>query len=425
MMQTLRLTSRGVNVKLIQSLLIRIGYNPGPIDGIFGPKTRDAVKKFQKDSGIAVDGIVGPVTWGKFNRILRGYENYTIVEGDTLYFIAQRYFTTVDKIIAANPGIEPQKLQIGQVIVVPFGIDVVFTDIDYTYSIMERNIQTLKTRYPFLKIGIMGRSVLGKNLYYIKIGEGETKVHYNASHHALEWITTPLLMKFIENFSNSYAQGKKIRGYDLKEIWEKVSIYIVPMLNPDGVDLVIEGLKEDNPYYSKLLEWNRTGRPFGEVWQANIRGVDLNRNYPACWQEAKAQEPMLGVIGPGPTRYGGQSALSEPESRALVDFSKERDFKLVIAYHSQGRVIYWTYKDVRPQRAFEIGEQFSDATGYALADVPYEAAFAGYKDWFMQEYNRPGYTFEVGLGVNPLPIEQFDTIYRNNEEAMLLAGLIA
>ncbi|WHH57113.1 M14 family metallopeptidase [Petroclostridium sp. X23] len=423
-METLRLGSRGPNVKLIQSLLARIGYNPGPVDGIFGQQTRQAVLMFQRDNGLIPDGIVGPATWNIFEKFLRGYDTYAIRPGDTLYNIARRYYTTVNAILTANPGINPMNLRVGQIITVPYGLDVVFTDIDYTYGIMQRDIQGLKARYPFIEVGIAGKSVLGKNLYYIRLGRGPVEVFYNGAHHALEWITTPLLMKFIENFSRAYSAGSRIRGYDVRDIWNRSSIYIMPMVNPDGVDLVLEGLKPDNPYYEELLQWNDTGLPFSQVWQANIRGTDLNRNYPASWEEAKAQEPQLGVDGPGPTRYGGPSPLSEPETQAVADFTRRHDFKLVIAYHSQGRVIYWLYQNIRPPRAFEIAQIFSRASGYAVSDVPYAAAYAGYKDWFVEEYERPGYTFEVGIGRNPLPITQFDTIYQNNEEVMLLAPIV-
>jgi len=55
------------------------------------------------------------------------------------------------------------------------------------------------------------------------------------------------------------------------------------------------------------------------------QGVDLNRNYPASWEEAKAQEEALGIFGPGPTRYGGPYPLSEPESSAMVSFTRTHD----------------------------------------------------------------------------------------------------
>lgn len=423
-METLRIGSRGSNVKLIQSLLARIGYNPGAIDGIFGRQTEQAVIAFQRDNGLVADGVVGPNTWNRFERFLRGYENYTIRAGDTIYRIATRFYTSIQAILTANPGINPNNLRIGQTLVVPYGIDVVFTDIDYTYEILERDIQGLKARYPFLEVGVAGKSVLGKNLYYIRIGRGPTEVFYNGAHHSLEWITAPLLMKFIENFAEAYSRGQSIRGYNLQQIWNNSSIYIVPMVNPDGVNLVLEGLRRDNPYYNQLLQWNKTGRPFSEVWNANIRGVDLNRNYPASWEEAKAQEESLGVTGPGPTRYGGPSPLSEPETQAMVQFTRRHNFKLVIAYHTQGRVIYWLYQNMIPPRSREIANVFAAATGYLVSNTPYEAAYAGYKDWFVEEFFRSGYTFEVGLGRNPLPIAQFDTIYRNNEEAMLLGPIV-
>jgi len=80
--------------------------------------------------------------------------------GDTLYNIAGRFYTSVNSIVTANPGINPNVINIGQRLVVPYGIDVVFTDIDYTYEIMERDIQGLKARYPFLETGVAGTSVL-------------------------------------------------------------------------------------------------------------------------------------------------------------------------------------------------------------------------------------------------------------------------
>lgn len=423
-METLRLGSTGPNVKLIQSLLIKLGYSPGQIDGVYGPQTQRAVINFQRNNGLITDGIVGDRTWEVFLKFLRGYDIYTVRSGDTIYNIAKRYNTSLNAIIIANPEINPNLIHIGQQIVVPYDIEVVFTDIDYTYEILERDIEGLKARYPFLETGSIGTSVLGKNLYYLKLGNGPREVFYNSAHHSLEWITSPLVMKFAENFLHAYSEGGRIRGYNIPDIWEQSSIYIVPMVNPDGVDLVLNGLEPSNPFYEQLLAWNTTGRPFSEVWNANIRGVDLNRNYPARWELGKAQEEMLGIFGPGPTRFGGPYPLSEPETTAVANFTNQQNFRLVISYHSQGRVIYWSFLNLTPPESLGIANLFARASGYEVADVPPEAAFAGYKDWFIQEHRRPGFTIEVGLGRNPLPIQQFDTIYENNEEIMLLVPLL-
>lgn len=420
----LRLGSRGPDVKLIQSLLSKIGYNPGPIDGIYGHQTQQAVIQFQRNNGLLANGIVDTSTWQVFEVLLNGYTIYYVQPGDTVYNIARKFYTTTEAIITANPQINPNSIYIGQQLVVPYGIDIVFTDIDYTYEIMERNLFGLKARYPFLEIGTIGKSILGKNLYYLRLGRGTREVSYNGAHHSLEWITTPLLMKFSENFLKAYSTRSLMRGYNVRDIWNQSSIYIVPMVNPDGVDLVLNGLDPSNPYYNDLLQWNRTGKSFSQVWNANIRGVDLNRNYPASWEEAKAQEASLGIYGPGPTRYGGPSPLSEPESSAMVNFTRQHNFRMVLAYHSQGRVIYWNYLSLAPQVSLTIANIFSRVSGYAVADVPIEAAYAGYKDWFIKEYRRPGFTIEVGIGQNPLPISQFNTIYNDNEEILLLSPLL-
>lgn len=424
-METLLPGSTGPYVKLVQSLLARIGYNPGPVDGVYGVQTQRAVAAFQRDNGLDPDGITGPATWAAFQRILRGYDVYTIRPGDTLYNIARKYYTTVNAIITANPGIRPNFLIVGQKINVPYGIDVVFTDIDITYTIMEMNIRALKARYPFLETGIAGKSVEGKNLYYMRMGTGPNQVFYNASHHANEWITTPLLMKFTENFLRAYSVRGSIQGYNIADIWRRSSIYIIPMVNPDGVDIVVEGITPSNPYYNLVTSLvAATGLPLERVWKANIRGVDLNLNYPAEWEREKELEIQQGITGPAPRDYGGPAPLSEPESAAMVNFTQQHNFRLVIAYHTQGEVIYYQFENLAPPESLRIARMFANISGYAVSDNPGEASFAGYKDWFIQEYRRPGYTIEVGRGTNPIPMTQFNTIYRQNEGILLLSTVV-
>ncbi|WP_010252441.1 M14 family metallopeptidase [Acetivibrio cellulolyticus] len=423
-METLTLGSTGPNVKLIQSLLNRIGYNAGPVDGKLGLQTQQAIKAFQRNYGLVPDGVVGPATWRIFERFLLGYDIYTIQPGDTLNNIARKYYTTLNAILTANPGINPNALTIGQRITVPYGIDIVYTDIDYTYDILERQIQGLRVRYPFIEVGSAGNSVMGKMLYTIRLGRGSNQVSYNASHHGNEWITTPLLMKFIENFAKAYSGGRTLGGYSTTNIWNRSSIYIVPMVNPDGVDLVNYWPNYSNSTYIQASRLNTTGLPLPRVWKANIRGTDLNLNYPAGWENEHELELQQGITGPAPRDYGGPFPLSEPESAGMVSFTRQHNFRLVIAYHTQGEVIYYQYDNLMPPESLRIAQLFSRVSGYAISQNPGEASYAGYKDWFIQDFRRPGFTIEVGKGVNPLPITQFPKIYQQNEEILLLGALV-
>lgn len=351
------------------------------------------------------------------------YVIYTIKPGDTLYNVAKRYETSLEAIFTANPGISPLNLNENQEITVPYPSDVVRTDVNYTYTTMERDMEGLRKRYPFAEYGSAGKSVSGRELYYIKLGNGKEEVFYNGAHHANEWMTSMLLMKFAENFLKAYSLRRLIKGFNCQDIWNKVSIYIIPMVNPDGVELSVNGPTPDNPHYHELLKLNN-GSPDFSKWRANIRGVDLNKNYNADWKTAKKRERVYGVSGPSYTRYSGPHAESESETRAVVKFTREHDFKLVLAYHSQGRIIFWNYKNMQPPRAKTIGEMLAKVSGYTLSEEGDIVSYAGYKDWFIKEYKRPAYSIEVGSGKNPLPISSFDEIYNENIELLLLASVM-
>ena len=423
-MRILRIGMSGTDVMEIQALLQKLGYNPGLIDGYFGPQTQSAVKAFQRDFGLFPDGIIGQNTFRVMERYLLGFDIYTVRRGDTFYNIAKRYHTSLPLLLAANPGPNPNNLRIGQQMVVPYGVDVVDTNIGYTYQIMQRDIAGLKARYPFIETGIAGQSSIGRNLYYIKLGNGPNQVFYNAAHHALEWITSPVLMKFVEDFSKAYAQGSSLYDYRPRNIWQTSSIYIMPMVNPDGVDLVLNGLQMDNPNYYNLIRWNNGSLDFSTDWEANNRGVDLNHNYNAAWEISQEEAQNVGITGPGPTRYPGPSPESEPESKTVADFTRNHNFRLVLAYHSQGEVIYWNFMNLAPPEARTIGEALSQDSGYLLTEATGIASTGGYKDWFTQQYRRPGYTIEVGQGRNPLPISQFSQIYSDNLPMLLHAAVI-
>ena len=152
--------------------------------------------------------------------------------------------------------------------------------------------------------------------------------------------------------------------------------------------------------------------------------MDLNLQFPAGWEEARRIKFAQGFTSPAPRDFVGFGPLTEPESLAIYNFTLEHNFNLILAYHTQGKEIYWQFQNYAPENAEEIGNMFSTASGYLLADVPYNSSFAGYKDWFLQEYRRPGYTIEAGIGINPLPISQFDEIYRDNLGILVLGATI-
>lgn len=253
-LEILQISSTGPNVELLQSTLQKIGYFSRQHRPVSSEKSRKALLLiFNETSGLVPDGIVGTATWNALYPYLNGYTLYTVRSGDTLYGIANRFSTRINRILYANPNLEPNSIFPGQKIVVPFSY-IVPTNISYTYEIMQSNITALKRIYPFLQIESIGESALGRDLTVIRIGRGTKQVFYNGSFHANEWITTPLLMKFIENFCISYVTNSEIYGYNPRNIFDTVSIYIAPMINPDGVDLVTGAIVPSSPAYQQAQE---------------------------------------------------------------------------------------------------------------------------------------------------------------------------
>ena len=297
--------------------------------------------------------------------------------------------------------------------------------VDRLYSSKQNSdvIRRLVERYPFLQRGTIGTSVMGKEIPYLSIGTGKTEVFYNASFHANESITTPVLLKFAEEFASCVATGRRLYGADIDWLYHNFRLYLVPMVNPDGVDLA-NGYLTAGSDYDRAVQISKDYPqiPFPAGWKANIEGVDLNLQFPAGWENAKRIKESMGFVSPAPRDYVGEAPLTAPESVAVYEFTRNHNFSLILAYHTQGEVIYWKYLDYEPVDSKRIAEYFGEVSGYAVEETPSESGYAGYKDWFIQEYNRPGYTIEVGLGENPLPMSQFDRIYQANA-GILLGGM--
>lgn len=334
--------------------------------------------------------------------------NYQIRQGDTLWSIAQSRNLPVDTLFLVNPNLNPNSLQVGQTIQVPQRITsrLVNGKQNYDYSIMMNDIKRLQSVYPFLQTPSIGSSVLGRTMPEILIGNGAKRVHYNGSFHANEWITTPIIMTFLNDYLLSLTNQQQIRGVSTPALYQQTLLSIVPMVNPDGVDLVLHGPPENEPWHSQVIEWNKGSLDFSG-WKANIRGVDLNDQFPAKWELERERNPKE----PGPRDYGGEKPLSEPEAIAMADLTKNMDFARVLAFHTQGEVIYWGFENLEPPENEVLAEEFGRVSGYE--PVKTTNSYAGYKDWFIQDWRRPGFTVELGKGVNPLPLSQFDEIYED------------
>ena len=271
-----------------------------------------------------------------------------------------------------------------------------------TAALCEKYLGEIAAAYPDCKLETLTETVFGRKVQALTVGTGQRKVLFAGAFHANEWITALVLLKFAEQLA---AED------DLKA---KATVHFVPMVDPDGVDLVVGAATEEEVALAEKLAENYPGIPFPDGWKANLLGVDLNLQYPAGWLQAREIKFMQGYTKPGPRDFVGIAPLWEKEARALADYTIRVDPDVVVAYHTQGKEIYWQFEDIFVPGARELGEVFARVSGYRLAQVAYNSSFAGYKDWFIKVFRRPGYTIEAGAGENPLPLTDFDEIYKDN-----------
>ena len=292
---------------------------------------------------------------------------------------------------------------------------IVTTDTPITSARNGELIRALAQAYPIISLQQFGTTAFGRPLWAMTIGSGERKVIYSAAHHANEWITSYVLLRFAEDLARAITSGGTLYGIPASTL-AKTRITLVPMVDPDGVDLVTGAIAPGSVEYelARRLADHYPDIPFPDGWKANLLGVDLNLQYPAGWLLAREIKFSQGYTRPGPRDFVGRAPLNQLESRALAALTEEIDPALVLAYHTQGEVIYWQFRDIFVPEAQALAEDFARTSGYALEEVPAQSANAGYKDWFIQNFRRPGFTIEVGQGENPLPLDQFEKIYRDN-----------
>ncbi|MGF7532596.1 M14 family metallocarboxypeptidase [Bacillus mexicanus] len=278
----------------------------------------------------------------------------------------------------------------------------------YDSAAVEKEIKKIIDVFPFVSCREIGRSVLGRPIWELKTGmeHAAKKVHMNASFHANEWITTSVLLKWFKEYCMSLCCNTSFFGFSPMKLFSSTSLSLVPLVNPDGVDLVLNGPDGMGVKKDELERINDHRSDFNE-WKANINGVDLNKQFPSLWEIEKYRKPTM----PNYRDFPGNSPLTEPESIAMCQLITENPPDRLLALHTQGEEIYWGYKGLEPEESAAVIKDFERLSGNIYKGVRDIDSYAGFRDWFIHHYFKEGFTVELGKGQNPLPFQQFSHIY--------------
>ncbi len=237
-------------------------------------------------------------------------------------------------------------------------------------------VHNLVKKYPeILRREKSGFSAEGREIFSVKIGKGKGKILAVGGIHGREFLTVSYLLRCLEEYSQALSKNSLYAGYSVREIFEKFSLYAVPLSNPDSVEIFLSRDKTPASYKGE-----------GYLYKNNARNVNINANFPFAWEKVPE------------SRQGGAFAESEKETRFLMNLCERESFEALLSFHTRGNCIYWRDKgngEIKGDR--EIAERLSRECGFSLMKPTEDAEnySGGFENWFRYRFKKPAFCVEL------------------------------
>lgn len=259
-------------------------------------------------------------------------------------------------------------------------------------------LDDMAVRYPFLSIAYIGESMMGKGIPVILLGEGEKSIVYVGAQNGTEWMTTLLLLRMVGEYCELYQSKSRLFHYSMPYLFSSRTLYILPMLNPDGVDYHLHGVRANHILYERLLGMNHGSTDFSQ-WNANARGVDLTRNYNYCFTGCKRDE-AVSEIGLGASAgYSGQAPESEPETGHFCNYLRfHPKIHLLLELRAEGKRITYPSPQNSVPRTGSIAEILARTSGYSKYCMKEADLCGDLIGWCGEELKIPA--LRIGCGID-------------------------
>lgn len=279
-----------------------------------------------------------------------------------------------------------------------------------TFEELNSTIMSL-AELPNIDRFILGQSTLGQDIYGYHLGSYDGhQIIIEGGIHAREYPSSLVVCGITE-----YLASQELSG----------GIYIIPLVNPDGARLVLDGIDwiKCEKLRNFILNVNEENSDFSQ-WKADILAVDLNVNFDALWGGGSQN-----VFCPSPGNFVGYYPNSEREVRLLIDFTYRVNPSLTLSFHTKGEVIYYgfeTLTESQLERDRQIAELISSINGYI--PIKTENSTGGYSDWVSEYLGVPAFTIEIAPASEstPIPLEQVPIgIDKNKDIPVVLLNRLA
>ena len=251
---------------------------------------------------------------------------------------------------------------------------------ELSYNELIESLNEMGRLYSNMNLSYIGQSVFERTIPVITLGDkmAQKGVLYVGAHNAQGNTGASLLLNFIRDYLEAYERYSQVYQVNLRYLYKMRKIYIVPMINPDGVEYRLRGVSENNPIRERLVAYN--GSEDFSAWKFNGRGVDLANNYDICFERSKADENK---------KYCGEYAESEPEVAALVNFIRFNIDGIESMVSFDGDIKGIAYKSsVNNKHTEHIGRLSARLTNFPLSEIEQKGACG----WFSSKFNKPSIT---------------------------------
>ena len=268
---------------------------------------------------------------------------------------------------------------------------------EHSYFEIKRLISSIVSNYPFISQKSIGKSAAGRDIPVLFLGEEKDFTLFIAGDDGRCRINTLILLKFIKEISEKILSCDQMCGINIRKAMFGRGIAVLPLLNPDGFEIAGRGEKGCGSYAGRISKL--CGGDL-KKWGANLRGVELRRNFFYGFEARRNDERQNNICGPRNEGFGGYRPESEPETAALAQFCRTHDVRQIINLAASGQTVIYGNKPVLPKRSVKMAEVMAAVSSFTVSP-PIALADDELCHWFTYEHRKPAITVKIGSGSAP------------------------
>lgn len=289
---------------------------------------------------------------------------------------------------------------------------------DFDYNTNKQLIEELIKEYPFLKVDICGRTVLGRGIFSLSLGSMHNSVIYAGGFSGSDSVSPLLLYMFIEDLCRCIKTKCSLCSVNMARALSQLGVTVIPCVNPDGREISIYGADSAKTLRKFLMQ---TGEKNFALWQGNAKGVDIRKNFSYDFEKNKQKEAEKDILDSEKSGLCGEYPESESETKALTRLCRVRPFRQCMAVTSGGESLCRVKGDEELAEVDIMSKIIAQGCFYPIADEK-DGNVCGFPCWFASEFSRPA--FELKAGKNGNTYSDAAEIYEQVKEAFTVFSLM-